>query len=198
MLLNLLFALSAAGTGVIRLDCGNPIDPARRVDTTYVRVADVDGDSAPDTVRLRLTASRFDTPFAREFSITSKGRVILSSSTVDNWLDASFREITFGLPCSGYLQCKCVWYSDSILQSVTQSGTRLGRGVFDVSAPNSIYRIAADHLIQHCGATPASAREAIQHMVARLREGRGFFVVEPLTPAQAASPIAWFPEFSCF
>ncbi|MGH7471761.1 MAG: hypothetical protein ACRENP_27740 [Longimicrobiales bacterium] len=198
MLLNLVLVLTATGTGSARLDCRNPVDPARRVDTTFVRVADVDNDSSPDTVRLRLTAPRFDAPFTRVFSIISKGRVILSSSKVDEWLDSTFKEISFALPCTGYLQCKCTWYSGTILAGVIQRGSRLGPAVFDPGAPNSIYRTAAEDLIRRCGATPASAEAAIGRAVARLRDGAGVFVVEPLTPATAAAPIAWFPEFSCF
>jgi hypothetical protein len=198
MLINVLLVLGLFRAESTLADCHNPIDPARRVDTMFVRVADVDHDGALDTIRLRVTAARFDRPFVREFSIVSNGQVILSSSIVDNWLDAAFRDNSFGLTCTGYLQCKCTWYSDSILKNVTLSGDRLGRGVFDAAAPSSIYRVAAQHLIEKCGASAAAARVAIGRAVVRLRELNTLVVVEPLTPALAAAPMAWFPEFSCF
>src|SRR5688572_3447098 len=109
MLFKLLLVSTVLGGSAPRADCRSPINPSQRVDTTLVHVTDVTADGSPDTVRVHLTAPRFDAPFTREFSIVSRGRVLFTRSTVEQWLDSTLKDTSFGLPCSGYLQCKCEW-----------------------------------------------------------------------------------------
>src|SRR5688572_17865070 len=81
----------------------NALAPA--VDTVLTREVDVDGDGRPDSVRLRLTAQRFDQPFTHALTIISNGRPMLERITTDDW-DEDFGDTSFTSPCAGYDRCK--------------------------------------------------------------------------------------------
>ena len=198
MIIQLLLAVYSVTQGAQLAACPTAADPARLIDTTFVQRADLDGDAIPDELRLRLRARKLDEPFSLEFTVISKGNVLLRRSTVDTKLDSTFKAETFDLPCNGYLQCKCEWYYNRILLRAIQPGSALGNGVFDATAPNSIQHVARSHLVRSCGATPATAEESIRKAILRLRSANAPFLTLPVSPAQSESPIFWFPEFACF
>jgi hypothetical protein len=161
------------------------------------RLVDVDGDGQSDSVRLHLTAQRFDQPFTHSLTIISNGRPILERVTTDDW-DEDFRDTSFTAPCAGYERCKRQWYFEDYLATVVQAPADLGEGAFDRSVGGNIYVNAIGHLTRNCGATRQAAEVAVDSAVVRLKSGRIPVVFDDLVPVRPGTPTAWFPEFACF
>ena len=188
-------ALAAlASTGCQRPDADG-VAPA--VDTVLTREVDVDGDGQADSVRLRLTAQRFDQPFTHALTIIAGGRTILERSVTDDW-DEDFRDSSFTEPCVGYERCKREWYFEDYLATVVQAPAELGEGAFDRTVGGNIYANAIPHLMRHCGATREAAEVAVDSAVMRMKSGRIPIVFDQVVPARQGIPTAWFPEFGCF
>ena len=182
----------AAGCG--RPDAGS-VAPA--VDTVLTREVDVDGDGQADSVRLHLTAQRFDQAFTHSLTILSGGRAILERTVTDDW-DEDFADTSFTSPCAGYDRCKREWYFRDYLATVIQAPPQLGDGVFDRTVGGNIYDVAIPHLTRQCGATREDAQLAVDSAVVRLKSGRLPVVFDNVIPVQLGTPTAWFPEFGCF
>ena len=170
---------------------------APAVDTVLTREVDVDGDGQADSVRLHLTAQRFDQPFTHKLTIISNGRAILERTATDDW-DEDFADTSFTSPCAGYERCKREWYFQDYLRSVIQAPAPLGEGAFDRSVGGNIYDVAVPHLTRQCAATREDAQVAVDSAVVRLKSGRLPVVFDNVVPVQLGTPTAWFAEFSCF
>jgi hypothetical protein len=193
---SMLRALVLCGAlGACQRGDSNTVAPA--VDTVLTREVDVDGDGTPDSVRLHLTAQRFDQPFTHALTIVSNGRAILERSTTDDW-DQDFADTSFTAPCAGYDRCKREWYFTEYLNTVIQAPAQLGEGAFVRSVGGNIYDVAVPHLTRQCGATHDEAVTAVDSAVVRLKSGRVPIVFDNVVPVQLGTPTAWFPEFGCF
>lgn len=192
-------ALVALGSSLLGAGCGRPdagsVAPA--VDTVLTREVDVDGDGRADSVRLHLTAQRFDQPFTHTLTIISNGRPILERTATDDW-DEDFADTSFTAPCSGYERCKREWYFRDYLETVIQAPPQLGEGVFDRTAGGNIHIVAVEHLTRQCGAAREDAQLAVDSAVVRLKAGRLPVVFDNMVPVELGTPTAWFPEFGCF
>ncbi len=189
----LLLAAATLGPQRPAWDCSGKIDPTRRVDATFVRRIDLDGDGRPDEVRLRVRGPRFDRAFVRELTVLVRGRVVVRKTQNDARLDEGFADTAYTSPCTGgYARCKCEWYSRTVLAETVFVPDPKEPGVFDAE-------MAEDSLVKNCGASRSGARKAVGRAEARQLRAPLPMIADVISPVQAGDELSlWIPEYRCF
>ncbi|UFS70436.1 hypothetical protein LPW11_21525 [Geomonas sp. RF6] len=175
-----------------------PNDTSKPVDEVITRLADVDGDGIQDKIELHVKSKNFNSPFKWELKIYSKGKTIYKKSGSNERIEPFFAEQNYISGCTGYTDCKCKWFFHDYLDQMVMKMSSDNVGVFDKTAPNSIYVIAKRYLSKEYTKNPKRVEEAIKNAVERLLSGKAVAIQAFDEPEITTLPMVWMPEFSRF
>ena len=189
----LLLATTASATS-----CPPNLDKKKPIDQVVSKSIDVDGDGIEDKIELHFKGKNFNSPFRWELKIYSKDKTIYTRSGSNERIEPFFADSNYIGGCTGYDDCKCQWFFQKFLDRMIVRMSRDNVGVFDKTAPNSIYVIAKKYLKKEYKKNPKVVEKAIENAVERLLSGRTVTIVVPDEPEITTPPMVWMPEFSRF
>jgi hypothetical protein len=178
--------------------CFLTIDKEKPIDRTVSKSIDVDGDGNADNIVLHMQGKNFRSPFKWELKIYSKTKIIYHRTGSNEKIETFFSDPDYIGDCSGYDDCKCKWYFHDFLERIIVRMSADNVGVFDKTAPNSIYVVAKQALKNEYKKNPALVDKAIQNAADRLLSGKAVAIVIPDEPEIATPPMVWMPEFKRF
>ena len=126
--------------------CPPNLEKKKPIDQIVSRSIDVDGDGIEDKIELHVKGKDFFAPFRWELKIYSKETIIYQRSGNNERIEPFFSDPNYIGGCTGYDDCKCQWFFEKFLGRMIVRMSRGNVGVFDKTAPNSIYVIAKQHL----------------------------------------------------
>jgi hypothetical protein len=194
----LLLALLLLSSTTFASSCPPNIDKTKPIDQIISKLADVDGDGIDDKIELHVKGKDFYSPFKWELKIYSKGKIIYQRSGSNERIVPFFSEQNYIGDCSGYDDCKCKWFFHDYLEQMIVKLSSDNVGVFDKSAPNSIYATAKKYLNKEYKKNPKLAEKAINNAVKRLLSGRALAIQVFDEPEMPTPPMVWMPEFRRF
>jgi hypothetical protein len=178
--------------------CPPNLDKAKPVDRVMSKLVDVTGDGIEDKIELHVKGKDFFSPFNWELRILLKGKIIYQRSGTNERVEPFFSEQNYIADCTGYDECKCKWYFHDYLDQMVIKMSSDNVGVFDKTAPNSIYATAKKYLSKENKRNPKLVDQAIKKAVERLLSGKTVAVQAFDEPGMTTLPMVWMPEFSRF
>lgn len=174
------------------------LDKTKPIDRVLSRLVDVTGDGVDDKIELHVIGKDFHSPFEWELKITSKGKLIYQKSGNNERIEPFFSEQNYIADCKGYDDCKCKWFFHDYLDQMIIKMSSDNVGVFDKTAPNSIYSTAKKYLSKEYKKNPKLVEKAIDNAVKRLLSGKAVAIQAFDEPEMVTPPMVWMPEFSRF
>ncbi|HEY6873050.1 MAG TPA: hypothetical protein VI298_10035 [Geobacteraceae bacterium] len=195
ILLSFFLALSTAS---FASSCPPDLDKKKPIDQVITKLADVDGDGLEDKLELHLKGKDFHSPITWGLKIYSKGKVIYQRSGSNKRIEPFFSQKGYIAGCTGYDDCKCKWFFHDYLDQMIIKMTSENAGVFDKTAPNSIYATAKKYLHKEYKKNPKFVDKAINNAVERLLSGKAVAIQAFDEPEITTPPMIWMPEFKRF
>jgi hypothetical protein len=191
-------ALLLLAATVSAASCPTTLDKKKPIDQVVSKSIDVDGDGIKDKIELHFKGKNFNSPFKWELKIYSQDKIIYKRSGSNERIEPFFADSNYIGSCTGYDDCKCLWFFQKFLDRMIVKMSRDNVGVFDKTAPNSIYVIAKRYLKKEYEKNPKLVEKAIENAVERLLSGKIVTIVVPDEPEITTPPMVWMPEFSRF
>jgi hypothetical protein len=98
---------------------------AQSIDTTFVRIIDIDYDGIKDSIILNIKGQSMERPFSWSFSVKSNQKLIYSCQRDDAWLDKFFSDTNYVGNCKDYLNCKKAYYFDYLPTKIINKSIKI-------------------------------------------------------------------------
>jgi len=193
-----IFSILLTYTSAMASSCPPNMDKKALIDQFVSRSVDVDGDGLPDNIELHIKGNNFYSPFKWELKIYSKNKIIYKRNGSNERIDKFFSNANYIAECSDYDDCKCWWYFQGFLNRVIVKIGPDNVGIFDKTAPNSIYVVAKRALKKESKKNPRLVEKAIKNAVDRLSYGKAVIISIFDEPEVHTPPMIWMPEFNRF
>jgi hypothetical protein len=194
----ILFLFLFLSSTAFAASCPPNLDKTKPIDRVITKLADVDGDGIEDKIELHIKGKNFNSPFKWELKIYSKGKIIYQSSGSNERIEPIFSQQNYITDCTGYDECKCKWFFHDYLDQMIIKMSSENAGVFDKTAPNSIYATAKKYLRKEYKKNPKLVDKAINNAVERLLSGKTVAIQAFDEPEIPTPPMVWMPEFKRF